>query len=310
MLSLQPAGQRERIWDSETIIADTLSRGPEMGVTSSDGHWRFSRWRNFVGSYTLPALPDPMFVVHLGGKPNVRLWERDGWSDTASFPGAATIVPATMPTRWLVDGELDVITFSINGSEMQAPSVMEQFAKIRFAFSDALGAALARQILSELYKPSSDGRDAYVAALIDALKAHMMRGPSSARQADFPTSSFSSYRIHNVLNAINENLQGEHNLEELSSIAGITPSHFCRVFKRAIGMSPHQYLLKARLERAQQMLGQSEASIAVVADMLGFTSQSHFHRAFRKHFGEAPTSFRNRGRNSSSGLRDRRYDRA
>jgi AraC family transcriptional regulator len=236
-----------------------------------------------------------MFVVHLGGKPNVRVWDRDGWSESASFPGAATIVPATMPTRWLVDGELDVITFSINSNDVHAPSVQDQFARMRFAFSDALGAALARQILSELYKPTSDGRDAYVSALIDALKAHMLRGPSNAGQTDFPTSSFSSYRIHNVLNAINKKPEADHSLEELSAIAGITPSHFCRVFKRAVGLSPHQYLLKARLERAQQMLGHSEVSIAVVADMLGFTSQSHFNRAFRKYYGEAPTSFRKRG---------------
>jgi AraC family transcriptional regulator len=168
---------------------------------------------------------------------------------------------------------------------------------MRFAFSDALGAALARQILAELYKPLSDGRDAYVAALIDALKAHMMRGPSTAGHADFPTSSFSSYRIHNVLDAINKKPEAEQSLEELSAIAGITPSHFCRVFKRAVGLSPHQYLLKARLERAQQMLGYSDVSIAVVADMLGFTSQSHFNRVFRKYSGEAPTSFRNNGRN-------------
>ncbi len=294
MLNLASSDAYQNGWHSEAIIADTLQRGPEMGVSSTDGRWRFSRWRNFVGSYELPGLPDPMFVIHLGGKPNVRLWDRDGWSESASFPGAATIVPATLPTRWLVDGELDVVTFSINSDDVQTASVLEQFAQMRFAFSDPLGAALSRQILSELYKSSSDGRDAYVAALIDALKAHMMRGPSSAAPADVPTSSFSSYRIHNVLNAINKAPQAEHSLEDLSAIAGITPSHFCRIFKRAVGTSPHQYLIKARLERAQQMLCQSDVSVAFVADSLGFTSQSHFNRAFRKHFSEAPTAFRKR----------------
>ncbi|MCE7795418.1 AraC family transcriptional regulator [Sphingobium sufflavum] len=282
-------------WHSEAIIADTLQRGPEMAVSSSDGRWRFTRWRSFVGNYTLPGLPEPLFVVHLGGKPNVRTWDRDGWSETTSFPGAATIVPATMPTRWLVDGELDVVTFSIDRDDVRAASVLEHFGKMHFAFSDPLGAALARQILAELYKPSSDGRDAYVAALIDALKAHMMRGPSSAGPAEFPTSSFSSYRIHNVLNAIARKPEADHSLDELAELAGLTRSHFCRVFKRAVGLSPHQYLLKARLDRAQQILCQGDMSIAVIAEMLGFTSQSHFNRAFREQFGEPPSTHRKRG---------------
>lgn len=296
MLNAAAVNDHRSGWYSEAIIADTLQRGPEMGIASSDGRWRFSRWRNFVGSYTLPGLPDPMFVVHLGGKPNVRLWDRDDWSESTSFPGAATIVPATQPTRWLVDGELDVITFSINSDDVQAASVMEQFAKMRFAFSDPLGAALARQILSELYKTASDGRDVYVAALIDALKAHMMRGPSSAAPADVPSSSFSSYRIHNVLNAINKAPEAEHGLEDMAAIAGLTSSHFSRVFKRAVGVSPHQYLIKVRLERAQQMLCHSDVSVSLVADSLGFTSQSHFNRVFRQYFGEAPTAFRKRSR--------------
>jgi len=281
-------------WHSEAIIADTLQRGPETAVASTDGRWRFTRWRNFVGSYTLPALPDPVFVVHVGGKNNVRTWDRDGWSEATSFPGAATIVPATMPTRWLVDGELDVVTFSINSDDVRDASLLGQFDKMQFAFSDPLGAALSRQILSELYKPSSDGRDAYVAALIDALKAHMMRGPSIAGQVAFPTSSTSSYRIHNVLGAIARNPEAEHSLDDLSALAGLTPSHFCRVFKRAVGLSPHQYLLKTRLERSQQMLSQSDVSIVSIAEMLGFTSQSHFNRAYRNMFGEAPNAYRKR----------------
>ncbi|MGW8204991.1 hypothetical protein ACWGM0_20915 (plasmid) [Sphingomonas bisphenolicum] len=109
-------------WHAEAIIADTLKREPEVKLASSDGAWRFSRWRQFVGSYTLPALPDPMFVVQLAGKTNVRTWERDGWSETASYPGAATIVPATMATRWLVDGELDVVTLSIDSGDLRAAS--------------------------------------------------------------------------------------------------------------------------------------------------------------------------------------------
>jgi AraC family transcriptional regulator len=98
------------------------------------------------------------------------------------------------------------------------------------------------------------------------------------------------------MNAILQRPEGEHSIEELAAQAGVTPTHFCRIFKKATGVSPHQYVMKARLNRAQHMLEQSEASMATIADSLGFTSQSHFTRAFRQFAGETPSDFRRRGR--------------
>ncbi len=294
MSSLAPAPASNGKWHAEAIIADTLKRAPEVKLESSDGRWRFSRWRQFVGSYALPALPDPLFVVQLAGKTNVRTWDRDGWSETSSFPGAATIVPATMSTRWLVDGELDVVTLSVDADDLRSASVLDQFSRMRFAFNDPLGAALARQILAELYTPSDGPRDLYVSALVDALKAHMLRGPVKAAAQEFPTSAFSAYRIHHIMNAIRERPEADNGLEEMAAQIGITPSHLCRVFKKATGVSPHQYVLKTRLERAQEMLGQSDASMNYIAEFLGFASQSSFNRAFRNMTGETPSTYRKR----------------
>lgn len=282
--------------NDEDIIADALGRAPDMSLGGEHGRWRLCRWRQFVGSYTLPALPDPMFVVHIAGKPNVRTWERDGWSETASLPGCATIVPSNQPTGWLVDGELDVVTLSVASVDLQRAPALDQFKRLRFAFSDPLGVALTRQVLGELYAPRSAERDVYVGALVDALKAHMLRGPVNALATEIPITAFSSYRIHHIMNAILSRPEEEHSIEELAAQAGVTPTHFCRIFKKATGVSPHQYVMKARLNRAQHLLEQSEASMATIADSLGFTSQSHFTRAFRQFAGETPSDFRRRGR--------------
>jgi AraC family transcriptional regulator len=80
----------------------------------------------------------------------------------------------------------------------------------------------------------------------------------------------------------------------MAAQAGVSPPHFCRVFKKATGVSPHQYVMRARLDRAQQMLQQSDAPMSTIADALGFASQSHFTRAFRQFAGETPTDFRKR----------------
>ena len=279
-------------WNGEDIIADVIGRAPDIQLGADKDGWRLSRWRQFVGAYSLPPLPDPIFVVHIAGKPSVKTWERDGWSETHSFPGCATIVPSGMPTGWLVDGELDVVTLSIGSADLEQARAADRFKQMRFAFSDPLGVALTRQVLGELYAPATPERDVYVGALVGALRAHMLRGPAGAETTEIPTSAFSAYRLHQVMNGILQHPEGEHSLEDLAAQAGVTPSHFCRIFKKACGVSPHQYVMKARLDRAQELLSQSDTPLSLIAEALGFTSQSHFTRAFRQFTGRTPSEFR------------------
>src|ERR1700751_6114532 len=210
----------QTVWNDETIIADALGRAPDVKLGGDSDGWRLCRWRQFVGSYTLPALPDPIFVVHIAGKPTVRTWERDGWSETNSFPGCATIVPSGLPTGWLVDGELDVVALSLASDSVRLGSASERFERMRFAFSDPLGVALTRQVLGELYTPPSPERDVYVGALVGALRAHMLRGPASPA-GGIPPTAFSAYRLHQVLNAILRRPEAEHSIEEMAAVAGV-----------------------------------------------------------------------------------------
>jgi AraC family transcriptional regulator len=287
-------GQAAKVLTSEPIISDALGRAPDVELSSEADGWRLCRWRQFVGSYDLPPLPDPIFVVHIAGKPHVRTWQQGAWSEMSSTPGCATIVPAGQKTGWLVDGELDVVTLSISATQLKSSPVSDQFRRMRFAFSDPLGVALSRQVLSELYAPPAPERDTYVSALVNALKAHILRGSSTANADDIPTAGFSAYRLHHIMNAVLQHPEGVYTLEEMAADAGVTPSHFCRVFRKATGASPHQYVMKAKLERAQQMLRESRMQLATIAECLGFTSQSHFTRAFRQFSGQTPSDFRRR----------------
>lgn len=279
----------------ETIIANVIGRGPDIQLAAGHGGWTLSRWRQFVGSYHLPALPDPIFVVHIAGKSNVKTWDRDAWSEESSFPGCATIVPAGRPTGWLVDGELDVVTLSMSEHALSRGRAPDPFTRMSFAFSDPLGVALTRQVLGELYTPASPERDDYVEALVNMLQAHMLRGPAHARASSIPTTDFSAFRLHQVVNAILQKPGEDYSLERMAEMAGVTPSHLCRVFRKAHGMTPHQFVLRTKLDRAQQLLSTSNSSLGAIAETLGFTSQSHFTRAFRQFAGETPSEFRRRG---------------
>ncbi len=286
-------------WTNETIISDTLCGAPDVTLGGKEDGWRLSRWRHFVGSYALPPLPASTLVVHIGGKSQVRTWQRDGWTETGSIPGDSTIVPAGMPSRWLVDGELDVVTISFAPHLIDASQNSARFSQLRFAFSDPLGTALTRQVLSELYTPESTERDAYVGTLVNALTAHILRGATMSAGPEIPSTQSSAFRLHTVMSYVKEHPEADHGLEELAAAAGLTPSHFCRVFRKATGLTPHQFVMRTKLDRARHLLVQSELPVAQISDSLGFKSQSHFTRTYRQYFHETPSDFRRRGKEAA-----------
>ncbi|NWK80181.1 AraC family transcriptional regulator [Aquitalea sp. LB_tupeE] len=80
-------------------------------------------------------------------------------------------------------------------------------------------------------------------------------------------------------------------LEELATLCGLGRFNFLRQFKQTIGMTPHAWLLRLRLEHACQLLAKGNRSIADVAQFVGFYDQSHFNKAFRQAFGVAPSAY-------------------
>jgi len=68
--------------------------------------------------------------------------------------------------------------------------------------------------------------------------------------------------------------------------------HFAREFKRATGTTPHQYLIKFRIERAKTLLNEDSLPLVEVGLRSGFSHQSHFTRLFRKITGTTPRLYR------------------
>lgn len=81
-------------------------------------------------------------------------------------------------------------------------------------------------------------------------------------------------------------------LSAVASACGLSNRQFHRAFKASNGLSPHRWLLGARVDRAREMLEKSAASIAEVAHACGFADQSHLTRVFQKLVGAAPGAWR------------------
>jgi AraC family transcriptional activator of mtrCDE len=84
-----------------------------------------------------------------------------------------------------------------------------------------------------------------------------------------------------------------HTVASLALTAGMSRAKFAREFKRAFGMAPMAFVTKTRLHRATEMLRSSNLPVKVISSRAGFSSRSHFSRAFRRLYGSDPTTYRN-----------------
>ncbi|MCH9671272.1 MAG: AraC family transcriptional regulator [Gammaproteobacteria bacterium] len=101
-------------------------------------------------------------------------------------------------------------------------------------------------------------------------------------------------RIARVLAYIEDDLSADYSLSELASRAHLSASHFKAEFKRQTGKSCGQYLLMMRMEKARALLANTDLPVQMIAEQVGYSSQSAFSRRFSSYFGEPPSRFTSR----------------
>jgi transcriptional regulator GlxA family with amidase domain len=99
-------------------------------------------------------------------------------------------------------------------------------------------------------------------------------------------------RIRIVLDFFSTNLHRRIRLIELAEAAKISPSRLSHLFKTEMGLSPGQYLMKLRMQKAGNLLATSRLSVKQIMALVGYDNKSHFVRHFRRSFGVAPSEYR------------------
>jgi AraC family transcriptional regulator len=163
------------------------------------------------------------------------------------------------------------------------------------AFEDPLLGGMARAIASELRAETSAGT-LLVESLANSMAARLVQKHISASAAQSVSSpargGLDRRRLLRVLDYMEANLEGDITLDRMASIACLSRFHFARVFKQAVGQSPHRYVSARRLERAKALLIQGDRPLVDIALALSFSSQANFTRAFRQATGLAPGQYR------------------
>jgi AraC-like DNA-binding protein len=127
---------------------------------------------------------------------------------------------------------------------------------------------------------------AIVARLLDLARSKDLAS-AGGREAALP-----KWRLRRALEYVEDHLADAVSLADMAASAGLSRMHFAAQFRTATGLRPHEYLLRERIARAENLLVSSSVSLAEIALDAGFQTQSHFTTVFKRFTGQTPYRWR------------------
>ena len=164
-------------------------------------------------------------------------------------------------------------------------------------------------------RPSRKFADARLSALVAAARAEMVAGFPSGRlfldsveqamavalvsghavrhrPVQLYRGGLGSGRLRRIKELVHAKMEDDLSLDEMAESVGLSTAHFARMFRKSTGETPHQFVLRQRVERAKAMLRASDVRILDVAVACGFRTQQHFAQVFRDVCRVSPTEYR------------------
>ena len=162
----------------------------------------------------------------------------------------------------------------------------------RFAFEDVQIEWLIRALHGEAKAGAPTGK-LFGQSLANTLAVYLaQRYSASPPRFDHHRGGMPKARLNRVLEYISAKLHEDLSLSALAKVAGMNHYYFSRLFKQSMGLSPHQYILRQRIERGKELLRTSAMTVLEASVRTGFVDQAHFAKVFRRVVGISPGQYR------------------
>ena len=230
------------------------------------------------------------FILHLGPEAVVEVHEPEaGWVPHLAGVNTLTVLPAGDVHEFRTSVSIDALMVDVTPTFLS--SVLGR-ATLPFAtgVSDPLIESVLLALAAEAAAGSPHGA-ARAEKLCAVLLSQAMERLCPPVRAE-TSGALEGQRLRLVLEHVNRHLDEELRLRELAKIARLSVYHFGRAFKVSTGLTPHQYVLNARVQRAKMLLSESSLAITEIALATGFSTPSQLSATFRRLTGLTPRAFR------------------
>jgi AraC family transcriptional regulator len=292
---------------SEPIVPDQVPVWvPGRATVRSPDGWRGVTARGYRyrrSDVEVPPMRDFVVVAYRRGSTAMRRRVDGPWVAGTMHPGDVSLLTRAAASHWVWTDDIEVVHVYLTRDELAATcrqvyerDVEDVEMRDEVKANDPAIHRAAMALANEAIQGGA-GSSLLVDSLSMQLCVHILR-----RHADVlfrePTDpgglTFAQQRT--VRDYIHAHLGEAITLDELAASVGLSRFHFARRFRRSTGTTPHDFVLRQRVDQAKTMLSRTSVPLADIAARGGFADQSHMTRVFNKYVGTTPGQYRGEGR--------------
>lgn len=282
-----------------TALAQMIGSAPPVGVATLKGFTSLTRpWAHGALHGRLGPMDGHVIMTYYGEPQNI-LWRTGGKHlQSTTRSGSITIIPEGHDGDWDIAGPIGVSHVYLSDERLRTAAQQAGFSVgmeilPRVGFDDPIASRLMEMLGREadISDPSSR---LFVEQATDLLVTHLLRAHSSRATlaASEPRRGLAAWQVKKVTTYMRERLGAPIGLDDLAGVAGLSRFHFCTAFREATGATPHDWLVRLRIEKSRQLLADPKLPITDIALAVGYETPSSFAAAFRKIVGTTPTAYR------------------
>ena len=223
---------------------------------------------------------------------SIRMGERRTDLTEFCYLAGELILPHRHQGKWVGLMNAQHLQFSISDTALMAASAGEIELRMYRKFEDPRLRGLMTAVHAEMVAGFPSGR-LFLDLVEQAIAVALIHGHAAGRRPLLPLrGGLGSARLRRIKELIDAKMEDDLSLDEMAQSVDLSRAHFARMFRQSTGETPHQFVLRQKVERAKAMLRAPDARVLDVAVACGFKTQQHFAQVFRDVCGVSPTEYR------------------